>query len=176
MQFHETAISGAYVVELDRLEDDRGFFARAFCADEFAATGINPNVVQANLSFNVSKGTLRGMHYQVSPGLETKFVRCIRGCIYDVIVDLRPDSDTYLKHFGVELSSDTRSALYIPQKVAHGFQTLSDESEVMYLVSGKYNPACERGVRYDDPKFDIQWPVAVTTVSEKDANWSLFVS
>lgn len=176
MKFIETAVFGAYIVELDRLEDDRGFFARSFCADEFSSVGINPNVVQSNLSFNVKKGTLRGMHYQVAPALETKFVRCIRGCIYDVIVDLRPESDTYLQHFGVELSSENRNALYVPASVAHGFQTLVDDSEVMYLVSGKYNPTCERGLRYNDPKFDIKWPIDVSTVSDKDATWPLFSS
>ncbi|MFK7997009.1 MAG: dTDP-4-dehydrorhamnose 3,5-epimerase [Granulosicoccus sp.] len=173
MKFQKTPIEGVYVVDLNRLEDERGFFARAFCQAEFEEHGLNSNIVQANTSFNRYAGTLRGMHYQVAPALETKFVRCIRGAIHDVIVDLRPDSPTYREHFGIDLTADNRTALFVPANFAHGFQTLEDDSEVFYLVSGAYTPECERGLRHDDPMLSIQWPRAVSSQSEKDANWPL---
>ncbi|HXG67315.1 MAG TPA: dTDP-4-dehydrorhamnose 3,5-epimerase [Blastocatellia bacterium] len=173
MLFTETDLKGAYVIELEQRRDHRGFFARAFCATEFAARGLKPVSAQCNLSFNYRKGALRGMHYQVAPATEAKLVRCIRGAIYDVIIDLRPDSPTYLSHFGVELTAEGRRALYVPEMFAHGYQTLTDGAEVMYQVSEFYAPQCERGIRYDDPAFGIEWPLPVTDISEKDAAWPL---
>ena len=174
MQFLETAIDGAYIVELDRHEDERGFFARAFCQKEFSAAGLNPQVVQANYSRNTHAGTVRGMHYQVEPAPETKFVRCVRGSILDVIVDLRESSPTYRSHVSVELSADNGCALFVPALCAHGFQTLEDNADVLYLVSGFYTPDCERGLRHDDPRFSITWPKPITHVSEKDTLWPLW--
>jgi dTDP-4-dehydrorhamnose 3,5-epimerase len=173
VKFQTTAIDGVHIVDLDRLEDERGFFARAFCYKEFAQHGLDNRVLQANTSFNHSAGTLRGMHYQVEPAPETKFVRCIAGSVYDVIVDLREDSATYRQHIGVELSAENRKALFVPANFAHGFITLDDKSEVFYLVSGEYTPACERGLRHDDPALAINWPREVLSVSEKDQNWPL---
>lgn len=171
MQFTQTRLAGTRIVDLDRIEDDRGFFARAFCAEEFKAEGLTDAVVQANLSFNLHKGTVRGMHYQTEPAPETKFIRCIKGSILDVIVDMRADSPTYLEHVCIELSSESRRAVYIPANLAHGFQTLEANTEVMYLVSGYYSPEFERGLRYCDPALSIQWPLPVQHVSEKDKQW-----
>lgn len=176
MIFHETKLKGAFIVELDCKDDDRGFFARAFCQKEFEQHGIPPRFVQANMSFNHRKGTLRGMHYQVSPASEPKFIRCIRGAIWDVIVDMRPDSPTYLEHIGVELSADNRKAIYVPDMFAHGNQALTDGAELLYLVGEFYTPGCERGVRYDDPAIGIEWPLPVSVISEKDAAWPLLDS
>jgi dTDP-4-dehydrorhamnose 3,5-epimerase len=172
--FRETALPNAFVIELERLEDERGFFARTFCAKEFTEHGLVPTVVQANLSFNRKRGTLRGMHYQLPPATEAKLVRCTRGAIYDVIIDLRPDSPTYLHHFGIELSAESRTALYVPDMFAHGFQTLVDQTEVTYQVSEFYMPGQERGIRYDDPAFAIEWPLPVSVISEKDSSWPRF--
>jgi dTDP-4-dehydrorhamnose 3,5-epimerase len=174
MIFTQTTLPGAAIVDIEARADERGFFARVFCADEFAGQGLETRVVQANLSFNARRGTLRGMHYQLPPAGEAKLVRCIRGAIYDVIIDLRPESPTYLRHFGVELSAENHRALYIPQQFAHGFQTLADETEVLYLVSEFYTPAYERGLRYDDPAFGIDWPLPISVISAKDAAWGLF--
>ena len=174
MQFTETKLKGAFVVDVEVRQDDRGGFARAFCAQEFEAHGLKSVVAQSNLSFNYKAGTLRGMHYQVAPACETKFIRCIKGAIYDVIVDLRPQSPTYLQHFGVELSAENRRALYIPEMFAHGYQALVDGAEVIYQVGEFYTPGCERGFRYDDPVFNIQWPLPVSVISEKDMSWSPF--
>lgn len=171
MQFTATSLAGAMIVDLDPISDSRGFFARAFCRQEFKSEGLTAEVVQANLSFNVHKGTVRGMHFQIQPALETKFIRCIRGSIIDVIVDLRPDSSTYLKHICVELNSENRRALYVPANFAHGFQTLENNTEVMYLVSGFYSPEFERGLRYCDPALSIHWPLPVQEISEKDKQW-----
>ena len=176
MRFTQVPIADAWLIDLERLEDERGFFARAYCAEEFAAHGLRPVVAQANLSFNGRRGTLRGMHYQVDPAEETKLVRCTRGAIWDVIIDMRPDSPTYLEHFGVELSAENRSALYVPALCAHGFQTLVDESEVSYQVGDFYRPGHERGIAYDDPAFGIQWPLPVTVISEKDRAWPPFAA
>ncbi len=176
MIFQETALKGAFIVELDRKEDQRGFFARAFCAREFDQHGLSSRMVQANVSFSARKGTLRGMHYQIPPASEPKFVRCTRGVIWDVIIDMRPDSPTYLQHFGVELSADNHRALFVPDMFAHGNQALTDHVELFYLVGEFYTPGCERGVRYDDPAIGIQWPLPVTVVSEKDAAWPLLRS
>lgn len=173
MTFHETPIAGAYLIELSEHRDDRGFFSRAFCRDEFLARGLNPTVAQANLSYSQRRGTLRGLHYQAPPAAECKLVRCIRGAIYDVIVDVRPASPSYLCHFGVELSADNRLALYVPEGVAHGCQTLCDATELFYLVSAPYTPGCERGLRYDDPALKITWPLPVSAISAKDAAWPL---
>ncbi len=174
MRFIDTPLAGACVVELEPFEDDRGFFARAWCRKEFEAHGLEPEVVQANLSYNRSAGTLRGMHYQVAPYEETKLVRCIRGALYDVIVDLRPESPTYKQWYGVELTADNRRALFVPRGFAHGFLTLADETEAFYQVSEYYAPGAERGLRYDDPAFGIRWPGPVKVISEKDASWPDF--
>ncbi len=175
MNFHETKLKGAFVIELERKEDERGFFARAWCQKEFEAHGLNRNLVQANVSYNRKRGTLRGLHYQVAPHEEAKLVRCFRGAIYDVIVDLRPDSPTYLRWIGVELTAENRCMLYVPEGFAHGFQTLEDDTEVFYQVSQFYTPGAERGVRWDDPTFAIEWPAAKRRViSVKDQNWPLF--
>ena len=175
MIFHETKLKGAFVIELERKEDERGFFARAWCQKEFEAHDLKRNLVQANVSYNRKRGTLRGLHYQVAPHEEAKLVRCFRGAIYDVIVDLRPDSPTYLHWIGVELTAENRCMLYVPEGFAHGFQTLEDDTEVFYQVSQFYTPGAERGVRWDDPTFAIEWPAAEQRViSEKDRNWPLF--
>lgn len=173
MIFHETKLKGAFIVDLDKKDDDRGFFARAFCSREFEEHGLRPQVVQANMSYNHKKGTLRGMHYQVAPASEPKFIRCISGAIWDVIIDMRPDSPTYLQHVGVELSAENRRAIYVPDMFAHGNQALTDGAELLYLVGEFYTPGCERGVRYDDPAIGIEWPLAPTVISEKDRNWPL---
>lgn len=171
MKFTPTNIQDVFIVELEKREDDRGFFARGFCQREFEDHGMIPDVVQANISYNKYKGTLRGMHYQVSPCEETKFLRCTKGSVYDVIIDMRPESKTYKKWIGVELTDKNYKMLYVPRNFAHGFQTLEDETEVMYLVSEFYAPETERGVRYNDPTFMIQWPLAVAQISDKDAGW-----
>lgn len=174
MIFTETKLKGAFILDVELRTDDRGGFARTFCAQEFEAHGLKPTVAQCNLSFNHKAGTLRGMHYQLSPAAETKLVRCTKGAIYDVIIDLRPDSPTYLQHFGVELTADDRRALYVPELFAHGYQALTDDAEVVYQVGEFYTPGYERGLRYDDPAFNIQWPLPVTVISEKDAAWKPF--
>ncbi|MEH2175823.1 dTDP-4-dehydrorhamnose 3,5-epimerase [Nostoc sp.] len=176
MIFTETKIKEAFIVDLELHRDIRGFFARSFCTQEFQNRGLKPTIAQCNLSFNYKKGTLRGMHYQMPPSQETKLVRCIRGAIYDVIIDLRPDSPSYLSHIGIELTAENRLALYIPDRCAHGFQTLSDETEVMYQMGDFYAPEYAGGYRYDDPAFGIQWPLSVTEISDKDRAWSLFES
>ena len=168
MNFQTVSLVGAYLIDLDPVADDRGFFARAWCEREFAEHELDPRVRQCNLSFNHSKGTLRGMHYQIEPYQETKFVRCIRGGIYDVIIDLRPTSATYLRWFGVELTATNRRLLYVPKGFAHGYQTLEDDSEVFYQVSEFYQPGSEGGIRWDDPTFGIDWPLGVTLISDKD--------
>lgn len=174
MIFTETKLKGAFVLDLELRSDDRGGFARTYCAKEFEAHGLKPSVAQCNLSFNYKAGTLRGMHYQIPPAAETKLVRCTKGAIYDVIIDLRPDSPTYLQHFGVELTADNRRALYVPELFAHGYQALTDDAEVVYQVGEFYTPGYERGIRYDDPTFAIAWPIPVTVMSEKDQSWPPF--
>jgi dTDP-4-dehydrorhamnose 3,5-epimerase len=175
MIFSPTEVKGAFIIDLEKREDERGFFARAFCQREFEQHGLTSHMVQCNLSFNHKKGTLRGMHYQAAPHGETKLVRCIRGEIYDVIIDLRADSPTAMKWVGVELSAENHRMLYVPGGCAHGFQTLTDNSEVFYLVSEFYTPAAERGARWNDHAFNIRWPeVAQRTVSPKDASWPDF--
>jgi dTDP-4-dehydrorhamnose 3,5-epimerase len=174
MIFTETKLPGAFIIDMDMKTDDRGFFARAFCGNEFQEHGLNPKVAQANMSFNHRKGTIRGMHYQVAPATETKFIRCVRGAIQDVIIDMRPDSPTYKQHISVELTAENHRALYIPEMFAHGLQALEDNTEVMYLVGEFYTPGYERGLRYNDPAFGIEWRLPVTVISEKDASWPLF--
>lgn len=176
MIFIETKLKGAYIIEPERLEDTRGFFARAWCKKEFEAHGLNSGLVQCNISFNKKRGTLRGMHYQASPYEEIKLVRCTMGMIYDVIIDLRPNSETYLGWIGVELTGDNRKMLYIPGGFSHGYQTLESNTEVFYQVSQFYSPESERGVRWDDPAFGIKWPeIENIIVSEKDRGWPDYV-
>ena len=174
MIFTETPLKGAFVLDVDRKADDRGHFARTFCMREFEEHGLRTATAQRNLSFNHKAGTLRGMHYQIAPATETKLVRCTRGRIWDVIIDLRPDSPTYLRHFGVELTEDNQRALYVPEMFAHGYQALTDGAEVDYQVSEFYTPGQERGLRWDDPAFGIEWPMEVTVISDKDASWPRF--
>jgi dTDP-4-dehydrorhamnose 3,5-epimerase len=173
MIFIETKLSGAFIVELERREDHRGFFARAFCQHEFAAHGLQSVIVQANIAFNKKAGTLRGMHFQFPPAAETKLVRCTRGAILDIIVDLRPDSPTYLQHVAIELTADSHRALYVPQRFAHGYQTLEDRTETSYQVGEVYTPTAEGGLRHDDPRLGLRWPRPVTEISPKDAGWIL---
>ena len=171
MIFEETRLRGAFIIDIEKHQDDRGFFARSWCRNEFEAHGIDAAVVQTNISYNERLGTLRGMHYQVAPAAEGKLVRCVRGSIYDVIVDLRPDSPTYLEWIGVELSARSYRMLYIPERFAHGFITLEDDTEVHYQMTAFYAPGCARGARYNDPAFGIHWPVEVRVLAEKDATW-----
>ena len=174
MKFHETELEGAYIIELEKLEDERGFFARTFCQKELEEHGLEPAVAQANVSFNAKAGTLRGMHYQIAPYAETKLIRCTRGALYDVIVDLRQDSATYKRWIGVELTEQNYRMLYVPASFAHGFMTLEDNTEAVYFVSEFYTPGSERGLRWDDTQFDIDWPRSVDVISHKDANWRDF--
>ena len=174
MIFQPSPLAGAFVVELERREDERGFFARSFCQDEFAKHGLNPRLVQCNVSFNTRRGTLRGMHYQAKPHEEAKVVRCTQGAVFDVMVDLRPESATFKRWQGVELSAANRRALYIPEGFAHGFQTLTDDAELLYLMSEFYHPECARGVRWDDPAFRIEWPLKDPQMSERDRTFPLF--
>jgi dTDP-4-dehydrorhamnose 3,5-epimerase len=171
MLFTETALKGAYIIEIKKLIDDRGFFARSWCQNEFETHGLNSRIVQANVSYNKKKGTLRGMHYQQTPYEETKLVRCTKGAIYDVVIDLRPTSPTFAQWIGVELTAGNYRMLYVPENFAHGFQTLADDSEVTYQVSQFYTPGAENGIRWDDPAFNIEWPLAIQVISEKDRNW-----
>lgn len=176
MKFKESQVAGAFIVDIEPLGDDRGFFSRAWCAREFQQHNLSVELVQANISYNRHKGTLRGLHYQSAPHEESKLVRCTRGSIYDVVVDLRQYSPSYLKWVGVELCAENRRMLYVPQGCAHGFITLEDDTEVFYQVSAFYTPEAEDGARYDDPSFDIEWPVPVSVISEKDANWPTYKS
>jgi dTDP-4-dehydrorhamnose 3,5-epimerase len=172
MIFTETKLRGAFVIDIERRGDERGFFARAWCQEEFAARGLGTNLVQANIAFSQRAGTLRGLHYQVKPHEEAKLVRCTRGAVYDVIVDLRPESPTYLQWVSVELTADNRTMLYVPEGFVHGYQTLTDNAEVLYQVSHVYSPESERGVRWDDPAVGIEWPkIDTRIISEKDRSW-----
>lgn len=174
MIFKETALPGAYVIELEKRQDERGFFARAWCQREFEAMGLAPRIAQANVSFSAARGTLRGMHYQTAPHEEAKLIRCTRGAIHDVIVDLREDSPTYRRWIGVELSAESHRMLYVPERFAHGFQTLTDDAEVTYQVSEFYTPGAERGIRWNDPAIGIEWPLEPTVMSGKDREWPDF--
>jgi dTDP-4-dehydrorhamnose 3,5-epimerase len=172
MLFTETTLLGAFIIDLERIEDNRGSFARAFCQREFEAHGLNPVIAQGNVAFNVHRGTVRGMHFQFPPAAESKLVRCTRGAIVDIIVDLRPESDTYLEHVTVELSADNGRALYVPERFGHGYQTLEDTTETSYLVGEFYSPGDEGGLRYDDPRLGLEWPLPVEELSDKDRSWA----
>lgn len=174
MFFTETKLKGAYIIDLERREDARGFFARAFCQKEFEAHGLTRIIAQANVAFNAKKGTLRGMHFQFPPAGESKLVRCTRGAILDIIVDLRPESPTYLEHITVELSEENGRSIYVPERFAHGYQALRDNTETSYQVGEFYTPGCEGGLRHDDPRLKLQWPLPVSSISEKDTLWKLF--
>lgn len=170
MKFAETLLSGAFVISLEPHEDDRGFFARAFCQHEFEDHGLSPVIAQANLAYNRVKGTVRGMHFQIPPMAETKLVRVTRGAILDIIVDLRPESPTYLDHVSVELTADNHRGLYVPQRFAHGYQALTDGTETSYQVGEFYSPAHERALPHDDPRLGLEWPLPLSVISEKDRN------
>jgi dTDP-4-dehydrorhamnose 3,5-epimerase len=172
MIFTQTPLQGAFVVDLEPHADGRGFFARTFCQREFEARGLKALVAQTNLSFNHRKGTLRGLHFQYPPAAETKLVRCTRGAILDVVVDLRPESPTYLKHVAVELTADNHRGLYVPERFAHGYQVLEDRTETTYQVAEFYTPSAEGGLRYSDPRLAIHWPLPVTDISDKDGSWA----
>jgi dTDP-4-dehydrorhamnose 3,5-epimerase len=176
MIFHPTRFDTAWLIELERRGDDRGFFARTMCLEEFARHGLVSSFVQQNTSFSARRGTLRGFHYQREPYAEAKLVRCTRGAILDVIVDLRRQSPTYLCHQAFELTDENRNQLYVPQGFAHSFQTLSDAVEVSYLVTAPYTPGAEDGLRFDDPDLKVEWPVVVTAISDKDAGWPMISS
>jgi dTDP-4-dehydrorhamnose 3,5-epimerase len=171
--FTESRLAGAYVIDPELHADERGLFARTFCAKEFAQHGLSTTLVQCNISQNRRKGTLRGMHWQAWPHEEAKLIRCTRGTIHDVIIDLRPGSPTLGEHIGVDLTAGNRRMLYVPEGFAHGFLTLDDDTEVFYQMSAFYEPAAARGLRHDDPALGIEWPVPVTVVSEKDSAWPL---
>jgi dTDP-4-dehydrorhamnose 3,5-epimerase len=168
VKFVETPLAGAYLIELEKREDERGFFARFFCEREFGAHGLETRFVQMNNSLSNDRGTLRGLHYQLEPATEVKALRVLSGALWDVILDLRPGFDTFGRHFGVELSGDNRRMIYVPRGFAHGFLTLSPDTETLYLVSAFYAPEQERGVRWDDPYFEIEWPARPTVISDKD--------
>ena len=174
--FIEIQLKGAYIIEPEKLEDERGFFARSWCEREFAAHNLNPRTVQCNISFNSKKGTLRGMHYQAAPRAEAKLVRCTRGAIYDVIIDLRPKSPTFKQHVAEVLTVDDHKMLYIPEGFAHGFQTLGDNAEVFYQISELHAPECARGVRWNDPAFAIEWPISAPIMLKRDRNYPDFVA
>lgn len=180
MIFAETALKGAFVIELEKNEDERGFFARTFCRKEFEAHSLNPKLVQCSISYNKKKGTLRGMHYQIAPHQEAKLISCTRGAVYDVIIDLRPDSPTYCQWFAMELTAHNSlfavpyEMLYVPEGFAHGFQTLKENTVVLYQMSEFYHPECARGVRWDDPVFGIEWPLSNRVISKKDLSYPDF--
>jgi len=177
MIFRETKIKGVFLIEIEPLSDERGFFARSWCREEFKSHGLKPELVQCNLSFNCKKGTLRGMHYQSAPWEEAKLVRCTRGAIFDVIIDLRPQSSTYKQWLAAELSEDNRKMLYIPEGFAHGFQTLADNTEVFYQMSEFYHPECAKGMRWDDPAIGIRWPDALERIiSVQDQSYPEYMS
>jgi dTDP-4-dehydrorhamnose 3,5-epimerase len=173
MIFTETALKGAFIIDLEPRGDGRGFFSRTFCQREFAEHGLRTDVVQCNLSFNHRRGTWRGLHYQLPPATEAKLIRCVRGAIQSVIVDLRPGSPSYRQHIQVTLSAENRRAVYVPEMFGNGYQTLTDDAEAIYQVSEFYTPGRERGLRHDDPVLGISLPLPVTTISEKDASWPL---
>jgi len=173
MVFTETKLKGAFLIDLERREDSRGFFARAFCQKEFTAHGLKPTIAQANVAFNIKKGTLRGMHFQFPPAPETKLVRCTRGAILDIIVDLRPESTTYLQHISVELNEENQRSLYVPERFAHGYQALRDNTDTSYQVGEFYTPSAESGLLHNDPKLNLEWPLPVSVISDKDQKFVL---
>jgi dTDP-4-dehydrorhamnose 3,5-epimerase len=174
MEFRPTPLKDAFTIDLERRGDDRGFFARAFCERELADRGLERRFVQINNSLSGKRGTLRGLHYQLAPAAEVKIMRCIRGAVWDAIIDLRPDSPTFGQWFGAELSAQNRRMMYVPRGFAHAVLTLADDTELLYLVSDFYDPAQERGVRWNDPRFAIEWPVTPTEISDKDRTWPDF--
>lgn len=174
MIFTPTRIKDAFVIDLERVEDERGFFARSWCASEFEQHGLDANLAQTSISFNKQKGTLRGMHYQVAPHEEAKLVRCTQGAAYDVIIDLRPESPSFKRWYSVELTADNGKSLYVPKGLAHGFQTLTDETTLFYQISTSYHPESARGLRFDDPAFGVEWPAIEPTISAKDRMNSSF--
>lgn len=174
MKFIETPLKGAFLIELEKHIDERGFFARTFCHNEFAEHGLKPAIIQSNIAHNIRKGTIRGMHFQYPPAAETKLVTCTRGAIIDIIVDLRPESKTYLQHFSVELTEDNMHALYMPERFAHGYQTLRDKTDTTYQMGAKYNPSLQAGIKYDDPKLGLVWPLDPTVISDKDQAYRTF--
>ena len=171
MKFTETKLKGAFIIDLNRLEDGRGYFARMFCQREFEEHGLKATIAQANIAHNAKKGTLRGMHFQFPPAAETKLVRCLRGGILDIIVDLRPESPTYLEHIAVELTGENGRALFVPERFGHGYQVLEDNTETSYHVGEFYTPELESGLLYDDPRLGLEWPLPVEEISEKDGKW-----
>jgi dTDP-4-dehydrorhamnose 3,5-epimerase len=175
MIFQDLALAGAYMIELERMGDERGFFARSYCTETFLAHGLEPVREQCDISYNIRLGTVRGMHYQEQPHAEAKLVRCTRGALFDVIIDVRPESPTYCKWVATRLTADNYRMLYVPRGCAHGFQTLEDRSEVFYQMSDAYSPQHARGVRWDDPLFSIKWPLPVTSISEKDRSYADFL-
>lgn len=174
MNFEPTSIPGAFVIRVERHEDERGFFARVWCRDEFAAHGIDAGIVQASISHNRQAGTLRGLHFTWPPSSEAKLVRCENGRVYDVILDLRPNSPTFLRHFGLVLDEQQRDALYIPHGVAHGFQTLTEGTDVLYMMTDVFRPELAAGARFDDPTFGITWPLPVTIIADRDRGYPDF--
>jgi dTDP-4-dehydrorhamnose 3,5-epimerase len=175
MIFTETKLKGAFILDLERREDNRGFFARAFCQNEFTEHGLKPVIAQANVAFNRLKGTVRGMHFQYLPAAETKLVRATRGAILDIIVDLRPESPTFLQHVSVELSAENGRSLYVPERFAHGYQALADATETSYQVGEFYTPGVEGGLMYNDPTLGLSWPLPMTVISDKDNVWKPFL-
>ena len=171
MNFLETTLKGAFIIEMERHLDDRGFFARTFCQREFRDHGLKPVIAQTSIAFNYRQGTVRGMHFQYPPAAETKVVRCTRGAILDIIVDLRPESRTYLQHIAVELSAENHRMLYVPERFAHGYQVLEDRTEASYQVGEFYTPGAEGGLLYDDPRLGLEWPLPVSEISPKDLAW-----
>ncbi len=176
MIFNETKLSGVFVLDLERREDERGYFARIFCVDEFKRHGLEPAIVQSSVSFNHRAGTLRGMHWQNAPKAETKLIRCTRGAIHDIVVDLRTGSPTRLQHIALELSADDGRMLYLPRGVAHGFQTLADNTEVVYQMSEFFAPEYARGARWDDPAFGLTWPLPAAIMNDRDKTWPDFAA
>ncbi len=174
MKFTEISLRGAFLIEMEPKTDDRGFFARSWCRDEFSTRGLNTQIVQCNVGFSDRAGTLRGIHYQQAPHAEAKVVRCTRGAVYDVMIDLRPDSTTFGEWHACELSVENRLMIYIPEGFGHGYQTLADETEIFYQTSEFYHPESAVGVRFDDPAFSIDWPVQVTAISDTDRSWPDF--
>ena len=171
MIFTETKLKGAYIIGIEKHEDERGFFARSWCKREFQEIGLNTNILQSNIAFSKRRGTLRGLHYQTKPYEETKFIRCTKGIVYDTIIDLRPESSTYKKWVGIDLAEDNYRMLYVPEGFAHGYVTLTDNVEVSYQVSQFYALRYERGIRYNDPAFGINWPIDILVISDKDKSW-----
>jgi dTDP-4-dehydrorhamnose 3,5-epimerase len=176
MIFNKIKLNDAFIIEIEKSEDDRGFFARSWDNKKFEEHELNSNLIQCNISFNKKKGTLRGMHYQLPPFAESKLIRCTRGSLHDVIIDLRKESKTYKKSFSIELSAENHKMIYVPEGFAHGFQTLEDNTEIFYQVSKEYSPAHAGGIRWDDSEFDITWPLETKIISKRDCKWKSFIS